>query len=133
MSRLWRDYNLGIVLFALFFVSWLGQTYSGWNEFVAEQRSLQQTARIFGGDGYVWMWLQSTLENSQSEFLQLFAMVTLTSFLIFKGSHESKDSDKEQRAKLDRLIREVATLRADPPRFDRIVAPSKAPTATRAH
>ena len=113
MRRLWRDYNLGIILFLLFFVSWIGQTYTGWKEFVAEQQSLQQSASIFGDDGYIWMWLQSTLENWQSEFLQLFAMVLLTAYFIFRGSHESKDSDEEGQAKLDHLIREVGSLRAD--------------------
>lgn len=113
MRRLWRDYNLGIVLFSLFFVSWLGQTYTGWKEFVAEEQSLRRTAHVFGNDGYIWMWLQSTLENWQSEFLQLFAMVVLTAYFIFKGSHESKDSDEEGRAKLDHLIHEVSSLRAE--------------------
>ena len=113
MRRMWRDYNLGIVLFLLFFVSWIGQTYTGWKEFIAEQQSMQQTAHVFGCDGYVWMWLQATLENWQSEFLQLFAMVVLTACFIFKGSPESKDSDEEQRAKLDHLIEEVSSLRAE--------------------
>ncbi len=113
MRRMWRDYNLGIVLFLLFFVSWIGQTYTGWKEFIAEQQSMQQTAHLFGGDGYVWMWLQATFENWQSEFLQLFAMVVLTAYFIFKGSPESRDSDEEQRAKLDHLIEEVSSLRAE--------------------
>src|SRR5688572_13753991 len=90
MGRLWRDYNLRIVLFALFLVAWIGQTATGWVEFAAEQQQHGQEAAVFGQDGYFWRWGQATLENWQSEFLQLFTFVVLTTFLIHKGSHESK-------------------------------------------
>jgi hypothetical protein len=36
MKRLWRGYNLGIVLFALFVLSWFIQSWTGWRAFVAE-------------------------------------------------------------------------------------------------
>ena len=101
--KLLRDYALGWVLLALFVLFWIGQTFVGWQEFVAEQQALGQSAQVFGDDGYVWNWARTTLENWQSEMLQLFAMVALTSFLIFKGSPESKDSDEEMKAALARL------------------------------
>ena len=94
MRRLWRDYNLGIVLLALFLISWMAQTLTGWQEFVSEQAALGETATVFGPDGYVWSWARTTFENWESEFLQLFAMVALTSFLVFKGSTESKDGQQ---------------------------------------
>jgi hypothetical protein len=50
--------------------------------------------------GYIWPWAQATFENWQSEFLQLFAFVALTTFLIHKGSPESKDSDEQMQASL---------------------------------
>lgn len=105
-----RDYALGWVLLALFVLFWIGQTVVGWQEFVAEQQALGQAAQVFGDDGYVWNWARTTLENWQSEMLQLFAMVVLTSFLIFKGSPESKDSDEEMKAALARLERRVEDL-----------------------
>lgn len=37
----------------------------------------------------------STLENWQSEFLQLLTFVVLTTFLIHRHSHESRDSQDE--------------------------------------
>ena len=113
MRRLVRDYNLGVVLFVLFFVSWVGQTFVGWQEFVAEQNEHQQTAQVFGEDGYVWNWARATLENWQSEFLQLLTMVALTSFLIFRGSAESKDSDDEMKETLARLERRLEDLAAN--------------------
>src|SRR3712207_2319354 len=75
VRRLWRDYNLGMVLFALFAVSWVAQTWFGWREFAAEQAEHGAAAQVFGPDGYVWNWARATFENWQSEFLQLLAMV----------------------------------------------------------
>lgn len=63
-----------------------------------EQQSRGQQVSIFGKDGYIWDWSQATFENWQSEFLQLLSFVLLTSFLIHKGSHESKDGDEEMKA-----------------------------------
>lgn len=115
MRRLLHDYNLGVVLLALFAVSWAAQTWFGWREFAAEQAGHRQTAVVFDADGYVWNWARATFENWQSEFIQLFAMVTLTSFLIFRGSPESKDGDEEMRATLERIERRLKELDAASP------------------
>ena len=47
-------------------------------------------------------WFQS-LQNWQSEFLQLLTFVVLTSFLVHRGSHESKDSNDKMQAQLQRI------------------------------
>jgi hypothetical protein len=103
LGRLWRDYNLSIVLAGLFVVSWGLQTWTGWVEFAAEQREHGGTAEVFGASGYVWPWAQATFENWQSEFLQLLTFVVLTSFLYHRGSHESKDSDEKMERTLARI------------------------------
>jgi hypothetical protein len=103
MRRLWRDYGLGWVLLALFLTSWVLQTWTGWREFQSDQATHGESAVVFGKDGYIWSWSEATFENWQSEFLQLFAMVTLTSFLLFRGSPESKDSDEEMKQALERI------------------------------
>jgi hypothetical protein len=129
MGRVWRDYSLSLVLAALFLVSWGLQTWTGWVEFVAEQQALGQTADVFGAGGYVWSWGQATFENWQSEFLQLLAFVVLTTYLIHRGSHESKDTDEAMQAQLDRIERRLAALdgagavRAATPRADGAAAP----------
>ena len=112
MKRFARDYGLGIVLAVLFVVSWIGQSLTGWVEFVSEQQSHGETAELFGPSGYVWSWLQATMENWQSEFLQLFTMAVLTAFLIHKGSSESKDSDDEMMLQLTQIRRELKELAA---------------------
>jgi hypothetical protein len=103
LRRFWRDYNLSLVLLACFIVSWILQACTGWRKFSAEQLQHQQTPSVFGHDGYIWNFLAATFENWQSEFLQLLAMVVLTSFLIHRGSAESKDSNDRMESKLDAL------------------------------
>jgi hypothetical protein len=53
---------------------------------------------------------QSTLENWQSEFLQLFSFVVLAALFIHKGSAESKDTDEKLEASLRRIEERLGTL-----------------------
>ena len=110
MGRMWRDYSLSIVLAALFLVSWALQTWTGWVEFVAEQQEHGQVAEAFGPGGYIWAWAQATFENWQSEFLQLLTFVVLTTYLVHRGSHESRDTDEKFQAQLDRIEQRLAGL-----------------------
>jgi 4-amino-4-deoxy-L-arabinose transferase-like glycosyltransferase len=113
MKKLWRNYNLSIVLVALFVLSWVAQTLAGWQEFTSEQEQHGQAAQVFASDGYVWTW--ATFENWQSEFLQLLTMVVLTSFLIHKGSAESRDSQDEMQRSLDRIEKHLKELNSGEP------------------
>jgi hypothetical protein len=110
--RLWKNYNLSLVLLGLFLVSWALQTSSGWVQYVAEAAEHGSEPQVFGPDGYFWSWMQATMENWQSEFLQLLTFVTLTSFLIHRGSPESKDGDDRLERKVDEIKREVEKLSA---------------------
>jgi uncharacterized protein DUF6766 len=110
VRRLWKHYSLSIVLGTLFLLSWVLQTWTGWIKFVAGQKDHGQPAAWFGASGYIWDWAQATLENWQSEFLQLLAFVILTAYFIHKGSHESKDSDEEMMATLQRIETRLVRL-----------------------
>jgi hypothetical protein len=110
LYKLWRDYNLSIVLAGLFLVSWILQALTGWMKFSAEQAQHAQSASVFGKDGYIWEFAAATFENWQSEFLQLFSMVVLTAILIHRGSAESRDSNDRMEAKIDRLERAITEL-----------------------
>jgi hypothetical protein len=110
IRSIWKNYNLSIVLGVLFLISWTIQTLSGWMEFQSQQQQHGQLAQFLGRDGYVWEWLTATFENWQSEFLQLFTFVVLTTFLIHKGSHESKDTDEEMEAALQRIEQKLDVL-----------------------
>jgi hypothetical protein len=74
---------------------------------VSEQKVHGASAAVWGDDGYVWEFLKQTLENWQSEFLQLLSMVVLTAFLIHKGSAESRDSADRMERKIDEIKRAV--------------------------
>ena len=110
MTRIWRDYGLSITLAVLFMFSWTLQTWMGWNEFVADQASHGQEAEAFGPDGYIWRWGESTFENWQSEFLQVFVFIVLTTFLVHRKSHESPDTDYDTEAALRRIEAKVDQL-----------------------
>jgi hypothetical protein len=110
VARFWCNYNLSIVLFAIFALCWVLQTISGWVEFAAQESQHGATAELFGPEGYIWPWLQSTMENWTSEYLQLFSFVTLTAYLIHRGSPESKDGDERLERKVDEIRRQVEAL-----------------------
>jgi hypothetical protein len=114
--RLLRDYGLSIVLAVFFLGSWLIQSVAGWYEFAAQQQAQGQAGQLFGADGYIWSWLESTFENWQSEFLQLFTFVVLTTFLIHRKSHESRDDQDETQRQVAEIHEMVRNMEA---RLDR--------------
>jgi hypothetical protein len=88
ISRFWANFGLSLAFLALFIASWIGQAAAEWGTIVQE-------ARAHGGSPSLSDFLvefgQSTLENWQSEFLQLFSFVVFSAILIHHGSAESKD------------------------------------------
>ena len=103
MARFVKEHGLSLVLAGLFIGSWLLQSVSGWVEFVSDQQAHGETAQLWGSAGYFWSWMQATFENWQSEFLQLFAMVVLTAFLIHRSSSESRDGAEEMKIAILRI------------------------------
>jgi hypothetical protein len=59
---------------------------------------------------YLWVWLRTTFENNASEFLQLLTFVVLTTYLIHRGSHESKDTDDRMQEQLNRIEQRLNQL-----------------------
>jgi hypothetical protein len=102
-----KDFGLSIVLAILFFSAWIGQGLSQWQRFADEQRSHNEPIEV--GD-FTFDFLQSTLENWQSEFLQLFSFVVLSAVLIHRGSAESKDSDERMEEALKRIEKRLERL-----------------------
>ena len=78
-----------------------------------QERALVETPTL---SGYFLDFSQATLENWQSEFLQLFSFVTLAALYIHKGSAESKDSDEKVEASLRRIEERLGTLPDSAPR-----------------
>ena len=109
----WREFGLGLSLMILFFVTWIAHGIAEWQVFTDEQRAQGESTEV--GD-FVPQFGQSTLENWQSEYLQLFAFVALSALFIHKGSAESKDSDEKLEASLRRIEEHLGTLPDDAPR-----------------
>lgn len=103
--KLWRDYGLSMVLFALFLLSWTGQAVTQWQE---EQSVHEQHGTTLTMHEFLPSFWSATFENWQSEFLQLLSFVTLTTYLIHKGSPESRDSDDEMMERIKRIEKAVA-------------------------
>jgi hypothetical protein len=102
MRRFLRDNGLSVVLFGLFFLAFIiGQSVTGHREYNEDQKEHGQPVVSFteylGGSHF----LEATMENWESEFLQMFLFVVLTVFLYQKGSAESKDPDKEEEVDRD--------------------------------
>jgi hypothetical protein len=96
----------------LFFATWVGHGIAEWQVYTDEQRAHGQAVEV--GD-FVSQFGQSTLENWQSEFLQLFAFVVLAALFIHKGSAESKDGGERIEASLRRIEENLGTLPKDAP------------------
>lgn len=107
--NLFKNYGLSIVLAILFLASWIGQGFTQWSEFVNHQQEHRQPVEF---SQFVPEFWASTFENWQSEFLQLLTFVVLTSFLYHKGSHESKDSDEEMTALLQKIDKKLGNSKA---------------------
>jgi membrane protein implicated in regulation of membrane protease activity len=99
--RLWREFALSFVLLLLFVSSWIGQGIAEWQVFTDDQRTHGEEPAV--GD-FMSEFAQSTLENWQSEFLQLFTMVVLTTFLIHRHSHESRDSQDRMQEQIEEIL-----------------------------
>lgn len=104
---IWREFSLGLSLMVLFFVTWVGQGIAQWQTYTDEQHAHGEAVEL---GGFISSFAHSTLENWQSEFLQLFAFVVLAALYVHRGSAESKDSDEKMEASLRRIEERLGTL-----------------------
>jgi hypothetical protein len=97
MKRILRENGLSIVWLGLFFFAFIiGQIVSGRLDYNNDQREHKQPEV-----GYVEYlstphFVEATMENWESEFLQMFLFVALTAFLYQKGSAESKKLNEQE-------------------------------------
>jgi hypothetical protein len=97
MKRILRENGLSIVWLGLFFVTFIiGQTASGYLHYNEEQREHRQPEVRYVEYLATPHFVEATMENWESEFLQMFLFITLTSFLYQKGSSESKKLDEKE-------------------------------------
>ncbi len=82
--------SLLLVMITIFFLSWFGQSVTGWTKFNDEQRQHDEaTVSLTGYLAKPHFW-EDTLQNWQSEFLAVGTMAVFTIYLRQRGSPESK-------------------------------------------
>jgi hypothetical protein len=113
-GSVWKRYGFAWVTAGFFLISLLGQWVFGWFAYVNEQQSHQQPIQV---SDYFMQMMRDTLENWQSEFLQLLWQVAGLALLLYVGSPQSKEGSDRMEAKIDALLRRV-----DPGNADRVIA-----------
>ena len=96
VRRVFRENGLSIVLVSLFLLFWVGHSIAGHREYNAEQREHGEPEAAYTSYLRTSHFWESTAENWESEFLQIFSYVFLTAFLFQKGSAESKKLDEPE-------------------------------------
>jgi SNF family Na+-dependent transporter len=102
-----------LVTLTLFLISIALHWIFGWEVFKQEQLEHGQSIII---SDYVMEMLRDTMENWQSEFLQLIWQVAGLAFLWYVGSPQSKEGDDRKEEKLDHIIRKI-----DPENYERLM------------
>src|SRR5688572_24940008 len=105
-----RSYAFLWVTAGFFILSFIGHWVAGWFAFINEQRAHQQPVEV---SEFVVEMTRDTLENWQSEFLQLTWQVAGLAFLLFIGSPQSKEGNERVEAKLDEILRHLNKEEAD--------------------
>ena len=106
ITKVWQNFGLSIAFCILFLITWAGHGVAQWQEFTDEARTHNESVEV--GD-FMAAFSKSTLENWQSEFLQLFSFVVLSALMIHHGSAESKDSDDRMEDALRRIEKKLGT------------------------
>jgi hypothetical protein len=92
------------ITLAFFVISFVGQWLFGWFAYVNEQQDHGAAVEF---TDYFYRLSRDTLENWQSEFLQLMWQVAGLAILLYVGSPQSRESDERKEAKLDAVLQAV--------------------------
>ena len=92
------------ITLAFFLIFIIGQWLFGWFAYVNKQQDIG--APIKASD-YTYRMFRDTLENWQSEFLQLMWQVARLAILLYLGSPQSPEGDERKEAKLDASLRRL--------------------------
>jgi hypothetical protein len=100
----WKKKGYVWITLIFFIVSLSLHWIFGWKAFENEQLAHNQPI-IFSE--YMSEMMRDTMENWQSEFLQLIWQVAGLSFLLYVGSPQSKEGDERKEEKLDYIIEKL--------------------------
>ena len=107
---IWKAYGYAWVTLGFFLISLVGHWLFGWLAYVNEQQAHAQPVLM---SDYLVEMMRDTLENWQSEFLQLLWQVGGLAILLYVGSPQSKEGDDRMEAKVDEILRRVDPQNAE--------------------
>ena len=105
-----KKYSFLWVTGLLFIVTLSGHWVLGWYAYVSEAAQHGQTPQVAE---FLIQIGRDTLENWQSEFLQVCWQVAGLAFLYYAGSPQSRGDDERMEAKLDEVLRKLNPQEAD--------------------
>jgi hypothetical protein len=107
---IWSRYGFAWVTGAFFLITLSGHWLFGWFSYVNEQHAHGQPVEAVE---YTVQMMRDTLENWQSEFLQLLWQVAGLALLLHVGSPQSKEGDDRMEAKIDAILLAVEPKKGD--------------------
>ena len=107
---IWKRYGFAWITGGLFLFTLAGHWIFGWFAYLDEQQAHGQPVEVAQ---YLVEMGRDTLENWQSEFLQLVWQVVGLTYFLYIGSPQSKEEDDRLEEKLDLILRKVDTANAD--------------------
>ena len=110
MGSVWKRYGYGWVTLGFFILTLVGHWLFGWFTYVGEQQAHNQPVKV---PDYVIQMMRDTLENWQSEFLQLLWQIGGLAILLYVGSPQSKEGDDRIEAKIDAILMAVQPDKAE--------------------
>jgi hypothetical protein len=109
-KTIWKQYGFFWVTTGFFLISLVGHWLFGWFAYVGEQQAHQQPILV---SDYTIQMMRDTMENWQSEFLQLIWQVAGLALLLHVGSPQSKEGDDRMEAKIDAILLAVEPRKGD--------------------
>ncbi len=100
-NTVWSKYGFLWVTLSLFVVSLVGHWIFAWYAFTSEQLQHGQSPEV---QEFVIQTTRDTLENWQSEFLQLVWQVSGLALLYHIGSPQSKEGNDRLEEKIDLIL-----------------------------
>ena len=111
--KIWKRKSFLWVTLSFFIFSLLLHWFFGWKAFKNEQQAHGQAVIL---SEYVTEMMKDTMENWQSEFLQLIWQVAGLTYLFYIGSPQSKEGDERKEEKLDFIIKKL-----DPDNYEKLI------------
>jgi hypothetical protein len=104
VKNIFKYYGFFWITLGLFLISISLHWIYAWYSYVQEQEEHNQPITF---NDYFNETMRDTMENWQSEFMQLIWQVAGLAFLWYIGSHHSKESNDRREEKADSIIKEL--------------------------